>query len=47
MNEAAYEALDNHWPFSDLESRLVRYWGDDEYIMLNVVLPQAIEALTS
>lgn len=26
--EAAFEALENHWPFSSLETRQVRYWGD-------------------
>ena len=32
MDTAAFEALDNGWPFSSLETRQVRYWGTNRRI---------------
>ena len=33
MEEAAFEALQNRWPFSSLETHEVRYWGTDREVI--------------
>lgn len=37
MTAAAYEALDNFWPFSSIDTREVRYFGKDKAVLKMIV----------
>lgn len=37
MLDAGWEALDEGRPFTDLETRKIRYWGDDEQVLAMMI----------